>query len=101
MEIKTNRALSESWSCCEPGRTQIVKWTTEGAIKGFGRVFRDVKAYVSCQEYVSILISVRIFCFPQSKVAPRVLIYQPVLDYIVMDGFFASKGGYYVQTKPK
>jgi len=61
VEIKTDRALSESRSCCELGRTQIVKWTTEGAMKGFSRVFRDEKAYVSCQEYVSILISVRIF----------------------------------------
>jgi len=85
VEIKTDRALSESRSCCEPGRTQIVKWTTEGAIKGFSRVFRNVKAYVSCQEYVSILLSVR--KFPQSKVAPRVLISKPVLDYIVMGGF--------------
>jgi len=42
-------------------------------MKGFCRVFRDEKAYVSCQEYDSILISVRIF--PQSKVAPRVFVY--------------------------
>ncbi len=25
-------------------------------MKGFGRVLRDVKAYVSCQEYVGILL---------------------------------------------
>ncbi|HZK53162.1 MAG TPA: hypothetical protein VFC84_03025 [Desulfosporosinus sp.] len=77
MEIKTDRALSESRSRCEPGRTQIVKWTTEGAMKGISRVFRDEKAYVSCQEYVSILI--KRADFPQSEVAPRVKILRPSL----------------------
>ena len=47
-------------------------------MKGFSRVFCDVKAYVSCQEYVSILISVRIF-IRKAKVAPRTLISNPSL----------------------
>ncbi len=36
---------------------QPVKWTTEGIGKGISRVFYDVRTYVSCQEYVSILKS--------------------------------------------
>ena len=42
VEIKTERALTESPGGWEPGRTQAVKWTTEGAVKGICRVFRDV-----------------------------------------------------------
>lgn len=45
--------------------TQPVKWTVEGAVKGLpfyrsdmdSRVFCDVRAYVSCREYVGILQS--------------------------------------------
>ena len=33
---------------------QIAKWTVEGTVKGFGRVFCDVEAYVSCREYEGI-----------------------------------------------
>lgn len=33
---------------------QIAKWTAEGTVKGFGRVFCDVGAYVSCREYEGI-----------------------------------------------
>ncbi len=39
---------------------QIVKWTAEGAVKGFGRVFCDVGAYVSCREYDGIPQSARV-----------------------------------------
>jgi len=46
-------------------------------MKGISRVFRDEKAYVSCQEYVSILI--KRADFPQSEVAPRVKILRPSL----------------------
>lgn len=33
---------------------QIAKWTAEGTVKGFGRVFCDVGAYVSCRKYEGI-----------------------------------------------
>ena len=38
---------------------QAAKWTAEGARTSSCSVFRDVKAYVSCQRYVSILQSVQ------------------------------------------
>jgi hypothetical protein len=41
-EIKTNRHLQRAGRR-EAGRTQFVKWTTEGAVKGFLLVFRDLR----------------------------------------------------------
>lgn len=38
---------------------QAAKWTAEGARNSSCSVFRDVKTYVSCQRYVSILQSVQ------------------------------------------
>ena len=40
--------------------TQVVKWTTEGAVKEDTQILRpqvfcDVRAYVSCRGYVGIL----------------------------------------------
>jgi len=35
-------ALTESEVGWEPCRTQSIKWTAEGMVKGFGRVFHDV-----------------------------------------------------------
>ena len=43
MEIKTDRALTESPGRWKPDRTQAVKWTTEGIGKGTSRVFYDVR----------------------------------------------------------
>ena len=46
---------TESPGSWEPDRTHIIKWTAEGAGKGMDfRVFCDVRAYVSCREYVGI-----------------------------------------------
>ena len=33
---------------------QIAKWTAEGVVRIEGRVFCDVRAYVSCREYDGI-----------------------------------------------
>ena len=38
----------------------FVKWAAEGAVKGFGRVFCDVWAYVSCRGYAGIPPSARL-----------------------------------------
>lgn len=59
--------------------------------KGFGRVFHDVEAYVSCQEYDGIPVSVR--QDRKSKVAPRVSVYSddsPLTEteYVSVRGFF-------------
>ncbi len=41
-------------------RTQIIKWTAEGLVKGILYILSILrrKAYVSCQEYVCILMKV-------------------------------------------
>jgi len=46
------KAITESPGCWEPDMKRIVKWAAEGAGKGHGLVFCDVRAYVSCREYV-------------------------------------------------
>ena len=39
----------------------------------FRRVFRNVKAYVSCRGYVCILLRRVAFCY-ENKVAPRIIV---------------------------
>ena len=72
-------------------RMLFIKWTAEGMVKGMNlnrfRVFHDVRAYVSCREYVSILLRV---WFPWIKVAPRYFCILPSLTIalsIVLGGF--------------
>ncbi len=43
------------------GRTQFVKWTMEGAVKGILPSILRRKAYVSCRGYVGILMRAGVF----------------------------------------
>ena len=56
MEIKINGHLQRVGGL-RAGRMLFIKWTTEGIVNGKPAflVFYDVYAYVSCEEYVSIL----------------------------------------------
>ena len=58
MEIKINGHLQRVGGL-RAGRMLFIKWTTEGIVNGklfqVFLVFYDVYAYVSCEEYVSIL----------------------------------------------
>ena len=72
VEIKINGHLQRVGGL-RTGRMLFIKWTTEGIVNRRScvwtfPVFYDVYAYVSCEEYVSILMRVWI---PQIKVAPR------------------------------
>jgi len=72
------------------GKTQIVKWTTEGAVKGI-----PDSEYSATLGHTSVagdmLVSCKacgLFYFPQSKVAPRVSVIELVLDSISVEGGF-------------
>ena len=52
-EVKVNRALTESRGSWDPAERSSHKWTAEGIEQSNMLVFYDVKAYVSCTEYVS------------------------------------------------
>ena len=57
VEIKINGHLQRVGGL-RAGRMLFIKWTTEGIVNGKPcafLVFYDVYAYVSCEEYVSIL----------------------------------------------
>ena len=56
VEIKINGHLQRVGGL-RAGRMLFIKWTTEGIVNGklAFSVFYDVYAYVSCEEYVSIL----------------------------------------------
>ena len=53
-------APTESPGGWNPDGKQTARWTAEGADQRLSRVFRDVKAYVSCRGYVSIPQSARL-----------------------------------------
>ena len=57
--------------------TQIAKWTAEGTVKGYGRVFCDVWAYVSCRGYDGIPTRVRQFAVKQGGTAGESIYARP------------------------
>ena len=81
------------------GEKQVIKWTAEGTVKCYeGRVFCDVRTYVSCQGYIGISQSAQYHAANQGGTADKNYSSLTELISFVKDFLFCLKkygGAYY------